>query len=201
MPVRPKPVWISSAMNRMPCCFANAARVCTYSTGAGTNPPSPSSSSMMIAATEPGSTVAARICSSRAASARQQRPPRRPLGAAVAVGIRNPVHLGRERAESLLVRHHLRGERHREIGAAVEAVIEAEDRLPAREVPRHLHRVLHRLGAAVDEEGPLLVRAGREPVEPLGQLDVGLVRRDREADVREPVELGSRTASTTPGCR
>jgi hypothetical protein len=34
-----------------------------------------------------------------------------------------------------------------------------------------------------------LVRPGREPVEPLGQLDVGLVRRDREADVREPVEL------------
>ena len=33
------------------------------------------------------------------------------------------------------------------------------------------------------------MRAGREPVEPLGQLDVGLVGRDREADVGEPVEL------------
>ena len=32
-------------------------------------------------------------------------------------------------------------------------------------------------------------RARREPVEPLGQLDVGLVGGDREADVGEPVEL------------
>ena len=31
---------------------------------------------------------------------------------------------------------------------------------------------------------------GRDPVEPLGQLDVGLVGGDREADVGEPVELG-----------
>ncbi len=75
MPVRPKPVWISSAMNNIPCCLANAASTWTYSTGAGTKPPSPSSSSMMTAATDAGSTVEARICSRRVASAMQQRPP------------------------------------------------------------------------------------------------------------------------------
>src|SRR6476469_7546678 len=112
-------------MKRIPCCFAKAASVCTYSTGAGTNPPSPSSSSMMTAATA------------------------RTLGAAVAVGIGNPVHLGRERAEPLLVRHHLGGERHREVGTAVESVLEAEHRLSPGEVACHLHRVLDRLGAAV----------------------------------------------------
>ena len=73
----------------------------------------------------------------------------------------------------------------------MEAVLEAEDRLPAREVAGDLHRVLHRLGAAVDEERALLVGAGREPVEPLGQLDVRLVGGDGEADVGEPVELGA----------
>src|SRR5207244_3359924 len=72
-------------------------------------------------------------------------PARRPLGAAIAVGIRDPVHLGRERPEPLLAGHHLRGERHGQVGAAVEAVLEADHGLPAREEAGHLDRVLHRL--------------------------------------------------------
>ena len=45
-------------------------------------------------------------------------------------------------------------------------------------------------GEAVDEQRLLLVPARRDPVHPLGQLDVRLVGRDRKADVGEPVELG-----------
>ena len=144
----------------------------------------------MTAATDPGSTVAARICL-QARRTRHAAAVRRsgPSVAAVAVGIGNPVHLGRERAEPLLVRHHLGGERHGEVGAAVESVLEAENRLSPGEVARHLHRVLDRLGAAVDEEGALLVGAGRHAVEPFGELDVGLVRGHRETHVGEPVEL------------
>ena len=70
-------------------------------------------------------------------------------------------------------------------------VLEADDGLPPGEEPRHLHGVLHRLRAAVDEEGALVVGAGRDPVEALRQVDVGLVGRDRKAHVREPVELGA----------
>ena len=69
------------------------------------------------------------------------------------------------------------------------AVLEADDRLPAGEEPRHLDRVLDRLGPAVEQKRPLLVGAWRYPVEPLGQLDIGLVGGDRKADVGEAVEL------------
>ena len=144
---------------------------------------------MITAATEPGSTVRgerrleARWIGKAAAAGR------RAFAAAIAVGIRNPVELRRERPEALLVGHHLRGESHREIGAAVEAVLEAEDRLASGEAPRDFDRVLDRLRAAVDEERPFVVGAGGDPVDPLGQLDVGLVGGDGEADVGEAVEL------------
>ena len=168
----------------MPCALANAASARTYSTGAGDE-----------------STLAQlQLHDDRRHRRRIHRRREQPLEprlvghaappavrapaagvAAIAVGERNPVDLGRERAEPLLVGRHLAGERHGQVGAAVEAVLEADDRLPAGERAGDLHRVLHRLRPAVHEEGPLLVGAGREPVEPLGQLDVRLVGGHRES--------------------
>ena len=71
----------------------------------------------------------------------------------------------------------------------MEAVLETDHRLPAGEVPGHLDRVLHRLGAAIKEERPFLVVPRRDPIESFRQLDVGLVGGYREADVGKPVEL------------
>jgi hypothetical protein len=122
----------------------------------------------------------------RHAALAAQRPAPR---AAVAVRERDAVHLRRERPEALLVGHHLGRERQREIGTAMEAVLETDHRLPSGECPGHFHRVLDRLGAAVDEESPLLAGARGNPVEPLGELDVRLVGGDREADVGKAVEL------------
>ena len=71
----------------------------------------------------------------------------------------------------------------------MKAVLEADDGLPAGERAGRLDRVLDRLRPAVQEEGPLGVIARGERVQPLGQRDIGLVARHREADVEIAVEL------------
>ena len=79
----------------------------------------------------------------------------------------------------------LRREREREERAAVEPALEADHGRPARVAARELDGVLDGLGARVEERG--LDRAGerRERGEPLGVLDVDLVRDDREVGVEE----------------
>ena len=71
----------------------------------------------------------------------------------------------------------------------MEPVLEAHDALAAGERAGGLHGVLDRLGAAVQQQRALLVIAGRDRVEPLGQGDVRLVAGDGKADVEVPVEL------------
>ena len=73
----------------------------------------------------------------------------------------------------------------------MESVLEAHDALAAGEMPRHLHRILHRLGAAIQEKRALRLIARRDAVEALGQLYVGLVGGYRKADVGVAVELGA----------
>ena len=53
------------------------------------------------------------------------------LGVAERIGQRRAVDLRRERAEAVLVGHRLRGQRHREVGAAVIGVVERHHRLLA----------------------------------------------------------------------
>ncbi len=108
--------------------------------------------------------------------------------AAVAVGVRDAVDLGRVRPEAHLVGAHLRGEAERHVGAAVEGVLEGDDGLAPRGVAGDLDGVLDRLGAGVHEEGALGEVAGSVAVELLGQLQVGLVAEQAEAHVR--VEVG-----------
>src|SRR6185312_10552481 len=117
---------------------------------------------------------------------------------------RRAVDLGRERSEAALVWHALRSERHGEVGAAVIGVIESDHRLLAGVAARDLHGVLHRLGARVEQGAALLVVAGRQPIEGLRDLDVGVVGRDGEAGVgelpepRSMSELPSTSTSTPP---
>ena len=125
----------------------------------------------------------------------------RPAGPAERVGHRHPVDLGRERPEAVLVRHVLRGQRHREVGAAVVAVVEARRRPCGRWRPGDLHGVLHRLGAGVEQRRALLVVAGREPGQRLAHRDVALVRRDHEAGVGERAPTCSGTARDHRGWR
>ena len=108
---------------------------------------------------------------------------------AVLVRERDAVDLGRERPEPRLVGMRLRREREREERAAVEAALEGDHRRPARVAARELDRVLDGLGARVEERG--LDRAGerRESRQPLGVLDVDLVRDDREVGVEEACRL------------
>ncbi len=107
----------------------------------------------------------------------------------VLVGERHAVDLGRVRAEARLVRSHLRRQRHRHQGAAVERVREREHGGPAGRGARDLDGVLDRLGAGVEERG-LDRSVDRRPLrQSLGELDVGVVRNDREVGVQEAVNL------------
>ena len=135
-------------------------------------------------------TLSAPTCFSIRSMARL-RPARRHRRPAVAerVGHRHAVDLGRERPERVLVGHVLRGQRHREVGAAVVAVVEDDDRLPPGVGAGDLHRVLDGLGTGVEQRRALLVVARRQPVERLAHVDVALVRRDHEAGVGEAGDL------------
>src|SRR6266550_3892339 len=74
LPVRPKPVWISSTMSTIPCFSVTARRPWRNSRGAGTKPPSPSTGSMMIAATRSAGTSEANRSSSTASAAAEFQP-------------------------------------------------------------------------------------------------------------------------------
>ena len=67
------------------------------------------------------------------------------------VGRRHPVDLRGERAERVLVRHVLRGQRHGQVGAPVIGVLYGHDRVPAGVGAGDLDRVLHRFGAGVEQ--------------------------------------------------
>ena len=107
-------------------------------------------------------------------------------GADAAVRVRRlgAVDLGRERAEALLVRHHLGGQAHAHQRAAVEGALEAHDGRAAGVVAGDLDGVLGRLRAGVHQQR--LVRAGARVAgdQPPADLEERLVLRDRVALVQ-----------------
>src|SRR5215211_201943 len=109
-------------------------------------------------------------------------------GAAVLVWEGHAVDLRRERAEPRLVRVRLRRHRQAEQRPPVEAALERDHGRALRVRARELDRVLDGLGPGV-EERRLRVRHRRELAQPLGQVDVGLVRDDREVGVAEALQL------------
>ena len=182
-PVRAKPVWISSAMKTT--SFARH-----QSTSAGRNPsagtmkpPSPWIGSMMIGREVVGADL---LLDDRDGLLGGIRPAQ---SVAERVRHRRAVDLGRERAEAALVRHRLGGQGHREVRAAVVAVVERDDRLLLRELAGDLDGVLDGLGARVEQGALLRVVARGDAVERLGDGDVRLVRRDHEAGVGELGDL------------
>ena len=186
-PVRAKPVWISSAMKRMPCSRHHAATRASQPGGGTMKPPSPWIGSMRTAAQLSSPTWAWTVFDEGVEGLVGAR-----LGAArpaVGVGHRGAVDLAGEGPEAVLVGHVLRGQRHREVRPPVVGVVEHDDGVAAGVVARHLHRVLHRLGPGVEERRALLVVAGGELGELLADLDVLLVGRDHEAGVGEVGDL------------
>ena len=79
-------------------------------------------------------------------------------------------------------------------------VIEDDDGVLLGVVTSDLDRVLDCLCARVEERGALLVVAGGELVELLGDVDVALVGGDGEAGVRELLDLGDDCLDDL-GCR
>ena len=71
----------------------------------------------------------------------------------------------------------------------MERVVERDHGRPSRRLAGDLHRVLHSLSPGVREHRPLVELPGRQRVQPLGELDVGLVRRHVEARVRVELQL------------
>ena len=69
----------------------------------------------------------------------------------VGVGHRGAIDLGRERTETALVRHRLRGQPHRQVGPAVIGVVERDHRGPAGVGACDLDGVLDRLGTGVEQ--------------------------------------------------
>src|ERR671937_411820 len=83
----------------------------------------------------------------------------------------------------------LGGEAEREQRAAVEAAFERDHGRPLGVRAGELDRVLDRLRARVEERRPLWPRDRRKGDQPLAELDVDLVRDDREVGVAEAREL------------
>ena len=189
-PVRQKPDWISSATKTMPLSFANCAMRGEEALGrldeAALAEHRLDEDGRHVLRADLLADLVDGLC-------------RRLLGAvlgpgqpAVGVGDGDPVDLGGEGAEAVLVGHVLRGQRHRQVRTAVVAVVEDDDRLAAGVRPGDLDGVLHRLGAGVEQRPLLGVVTGGDACQLLADLDVGLVRRDHHTRVGEGLQLGGR---------
>ncbi len=181
-PVRPNPVCTSSATSRMPSRSQILRRPSTNSVGAG----------------QEAALALLRLEHDRRDVIRRHRRHEQALEgtergggvrAAIGVRVRRAVDLGREGPEPLLVRMRLRGHGQGHPRPAVECALERDDRLALRVEARELDGVLDRLGAGVEERSTRLPGDRSQRAEPLRELDVALVRDDREVRVEEPVDL------------
>ena len=111
------------------------------------------------------------------------------IGAAVAIGVGNPVDVAGERLEPRLVRMRLAGQRHGQQRPPVKGVLEADHRGPLGVRAGDLDGVLDALRAAVHQERLFRELARRPRVQLLGDLDVALIRRHAEAHVQKLFHL------------
>ncbi len=108
---------------------------------------------------------------------------------AINIRIRQTIHFGRKWAEAKFVRLHLARQRQRQQGPAMKAVLKADNGGTFRVVTRDLHRVFHRLGAAVDQESFFGKAPRRHFPEDLRQVGVGSIRRDVKTGVKKLIGL------------
>ena len=181
-PVRPNPVCTSSATRTIPCSSQIPRRPFDERRGRGEE----AALALLRLEHDRGDVLRRDV---RREHALERRERGRGVRAAIGVRVRRAVDLGRERPEPLLVRVRLRRHRQRHPRAAVERALERDDGLPLRVQARELDGVLDRLGAGVEERGARLAADRRERAEPLGELDVALVRDDREVGVQEALGL------------
>ena len=161
VPVRPKPVWISSAMRTILFAVQNSRSFARNSFGRGKK-----SAFAQHRLDDHGrdlvraDLIVHEIFELLEALARNRRRirARRP---AISIRERRAVDFTRERAQAGFVRG-LRRQRHRHVRAAVKSVIKSDDGLAARVRARDLDRVLDGFGAAVGEKG-FLREIVREP--------------------------------------
>ena len=104
---------------------------------------------------------------------------------------RNMVNFSRERAEFLLVRQHLTGHRHRQHRAAVVAASKGDNAGTPGGGASDLHGVFQSFGAGREKDRLGRTFNGGQCVQPLGQRDVALIRRDLEARMRKARKLFS----------
>ena len=186
-PVRAKPVWISSAMKRMPLLAAPV--------GDPGQPARRRDDEAALALDRLDEHRGAVVLADLGVHGLHEgveglvRARLDATGPAVGVGHRGAVDLTGERTEAVLVGHVLRRQRHREVGPAVVGVVEHDDRVAAGVVAGDLDGVLHRLGPGVEQRRALLVGARGELGQLLADLDVLLVGRDHEAGVGEVGDL------------
>ena len=113
------------------------------------------------------------------------------FGRHAVVGVREfgMINLGGERAEAALIGHDFAGQTHRQKGAPVEAARECDDRRTFGVNARDLDRVLDRLGAGIQEDRLLGKVTRRRGVEPLGEVNIGLVGEHMKTGVRKQLAL------------
>ena len=114
---------------------------------------------------------------------------RRTAWPAERVGHRQVMDVAGERAEAGLVGCGAGGERQRQVGAAVVAVIERDHAAAAGMPPGDLDRGLDRLGPGAEQGGALVEIARRQRVQRLRERDIFLVGCDGEADMGEILHL------------
>ena len=145
LPVRPIPLWISSATKTMPLSWQILINLGKYSGGGVTKPPSP-----MIGFDDQGSRAFRRdmadkevlqIVSAGGVACGVGEAER----TAIAVGARHAIDVGHEGAEPEFVGFDLAGKGHGHVGAAVKAVFKADNRLPFGVMPGDFNRVFHGL--------------------------------------------------------
>src|SRR5207245_1306140 len=109
--------------------------------------------------------------------------------AAVAIRIRNPIHVAGERRKSRLVRMNLTGERQRHHSAPVKGVFKRNDPGSTRVHSGNLHCVFYCLSTAVHEQSLLAEPPWRNLVHSFGEPHVTLIRRHLHAGVEIPIQL------------
>ena len=127
------------------------------------------------------------------------------IGAAIAIGVRNPIDLGGERLEASLVGMRLARHGHRHVSTPVKCVFEGNDRGSPSVRARDLHGVFRRFGASGHKQSFLRTLPRHDCIQLLANCDVAFIRQHVEAGMQELVKLTAHSindgGSAVPGVK